>query len=215
MTRLYDGDGNNVPVTVIEAGPCFVAQVKTAESDGYDAIQIAFEDLKARNSTYPLIGHDANAGLSPKRFRREVRLESGEVEGYELGQKITVETFEDIKFCDVIGISKGKGFQGPMKRHGFAGQEASHGVERKHRSPGSIGGRSSNLGTGKPKKGIRMGGHMGAERVTVRALKVLGIDKEKNLLLVQGPVPGPKRGLVVVRKAVRLYKGKARVAQAG
>ena len=215
MTRIYDADGNNVPVTVVEAGPCFVAQVKTAETDGYDAVQLAFEDLKARHSTYPLIGHDAKAGIAPKRFRREVRLEDGGAAGYEAGQEITVEAFADVKFCDVIGTSKGKGFQGPMKRHGFAGQEASHGVERKHRSPGSIGGRSSNLGTGKPKKGIRMGGHMGSERVTVRSLKVIGIDKDKNLLLIQGPVPGPKSGLLYVREATRLYKGKAKIAKAG
>lgn len=215
MTRLYDDDGNNVPVTVIEAGPCYVAQVKTAENDGYDAVQLAFGDKKARNSTFPLIGHDAKAGLTPKRFRREVRLEDGAAAGYEAGQPVTVEVFADVKFCDVIGTSKGKGFQGAMKRHNFAGLEASHGVERKHRSPGSIGGRSSNLGTGKPKKGIRMAGHMGAEQVTVRALKVLGIDKEKNLLLIQGPVPGPKQGLVFIREAVRLYKGKAKIAKAG
>jgi len=215
MTRLYDDGGNNVPVTVVQAGPCFVSQVKTAETDGYDAVQLAFEDLKARHSTCPLIGHDTKAGIAPKRFRREVRLEDGGAAGYEAGQEITVESFADVKFCDVIGISKGKGFQGPMKRHGFAGQEASHGVERKHRSPGSIGGRSSNLGTGKPKKGIRMGGHMGAERVTVRSLKVVGIDKDKNLLLIQGPVPGPKQGLLYVREATRLYKGKAKIAKAG
>lgn len=215
MTRIYDTDGNNVPVTVVQAGPCFVSQVKTSETDGYDAVQLAFEDLKARHSTYPLIGHDAKAGIAPKRFRREVRLEDGGAAAYEAGQEITVEAFADVKFCDVIGTSKGKGFQGPMKRHGFAGQEASHGVERKHRSPGSIGGRSSNLGTGKPKKGIRMGGHMGAEQVTVRSLKVIGIDTKKNLLLIQGPVPGPKQGLLYVREATRLYKGKAKIAKAG
>ena len=215
MTRLYDADGNNVPVTVVQAGPCFVSQVKTAETDGYDAVQLAFEDVKARNSTFPLIGHDAKAGLAPKRFRREVRLEDGGSSGYEAGQEITVEAFDGVVFCDVTGVSKGKGFQGGMKRHGFAGQEASHGVERKHRSPGSIGGRSSNLGTGKPKKGIRMSGHMGAEQVTVRSLKVFGVDKDKNLLLIQGPVPGPKQGLLYVREAKRLYKGKAKAAQAG
>ena len=215
MTRIYDENGANVPVTVVEAGPCFVAQVKTAETDGYEAVQLAFEDIPARNSNFPQIGHDAKAGIAPKRFRREVRLEDGGAAGYEAGQEITVEAFADVKFCDVTGTSKGKGFQGAMKRHGFAGQEASHGVERKHRSPGSIGGRSSNLGTGKPKKGIRMGGHMGAERVTVRSLKVIGIDKDKNLLLIQGPVPGPKQGLLYVREATRLYKGKAKIAKAG
>ncbi|MEM9417760.1 MAG: 50S ribosomal protein L3 [Planctomycetota bacterium] len=214
MTRLYDDEGANVPVTVIEAGPCFVSQVKTQETDGYDAIQMAFEDVKARNSTFQVIGHDAKAGLAPKRFHKEVRLDEAEVAEYEAGQEINVESFESTVFVDVTGTSKGKGFQGGMKRHGFAGQEASHGVERKHRSPGSIGGRSSNLGTGKPKKGIRMAGHMGAEQVTVRSLKVVGVDKEKNLLLVKGPVPGPKQGLIFIREAKRLYKGKAKLAAA-
>lgn len=214
MTRLFDDEGKNIPVTVIQAGPCFVSQLKTSETDGYEAIQIAFGDIKGRNSTFPLIGHDAKAGLGPKRTHREVRLAEGEAAEYELGQEISVEVFESVKFVDVIGTSKGKGFQGPMKRHGFAGQEASHGVERKHRSPGSIGGRSSNLGTGKPKKGIRMGGRMGGERVTVRSVQVVGIDKEKGLLLVKGPVPGANSGLLVVREAVRLYKDKARIAKA-
>ncbi len=214
MTRLYDGDGNNVPVTVIQAGPCYVSQLKTAETDGYEAVQIAFEDVKGRNSTQPLIGHDGKAGIAPKRAHREVRLADGEVEGYELGQELTVEVFDGIQFVDVIGTSKGKGYAGVMKRHNFKGQLASHGVERKHRSPGSVGGRSSNLGTGKPKKGIRMSGRMGNERVTVRSLPVIGVDKEKNLLLVKGPVPGANKGLVVVREATRLYKGKAAQAKA-
>lgn len=215
MTRFYNDEGQNIPVTVIAAGPCLVSQIKTTETDGYDAIQIAFEDIKGRNSTMPVIGHDAKAGLTPKRVHREVRLGEGEAEGYEAGQALTVEIFEGIKFVDVTGTSKGKGFQGAMKRHGFKGQEASHGVERKHRSPGSVGGRSSNLGTGKPKKGIRMAGRMGNERVTVRSLPVVGIDKENNLLLIKGPVPGSNKGLVVIREAVRLYKGKAALAKAG
>ena len=215
MTRLYDDQGVNVPVTVVQAGPCFVSQVKTAATDGYDAIQLAYGDVKARSSTFQLIGHDGKAGLGPKRFHREVRLDEGEAEGFELGQEINVEAFEGVAFVDVSGVSKGKGFQGPMKRHGFGGQEASHGVERKHRSPGSIGGRSSNLGTGKPKKGIRMAGHMGAENVTVRSLKVVGIDKERGLLLIKGPVPGHKQALLYVRQAKRLFKGKAKLAAAG
>ena len=214
MTRLYDDDGKNIPVTIIQAGPCFVSQVKTADSDGYDAIQLAFEDVKGRNSTFQLIGHDAKAGLSPKRFHREVRLGDGEAGEYELGQEINVEAFADTKFVDIIGTSKGKGTQGAMKRHGFKGQEASHGVERKHRSPGSIGGRSSNLGTGTPKKGIRMGGRMGNEQVTCRSVQVVGIDSEKGLLLVKGPVPGANKGLIYVREAKRLYKQKARLAKA-
>ncbi|QDU71776.1 50S ribosomal protein L3 [Mucisphaera calidilacus] len=213
MTRYYDGDGNNVPVTVIEAGPCFVSQIKTEDTDGYHAVQIAYEDIRPSRSTLPEIGHDAKAGVSPKRFRREVRSEEA-VADLELGQSITVEAFESVKFVDVTGTSKGKGTAGVMKRHNFRGQEASHGVERKHRSPGSVGGRSSNLGTGKPKKGIRMAGRMGNERVTVRSLPVVGIDKERNLLLVKGPIPGPKSGLVMVREAKRLFKRKARQLEA-
>ena len=205
MTRLFDKDGVNVPVTVIEAGPCFVSQIKTAETDGYDAVQIAFEDIKGRNSTFPKIGHDAKAGLTPKRVHREFQLD---VEGLELGAELTVELFESVHYVDVVGTSKGKGFQGVMKRHGFGGQEASHGVERKHRSPGAISGNASNCGTGKNKKGIRMAGQMGNERVTVRSLAVVGIDKEKNLILVKGPVPGPNQGLLMIREATRLYKTK-------
>lgn len=215
MTRLYDDDGKNVPVTVIQAGPCVISQVKTGETDGYEAIQLAYEDVRPRNSTMPVIGHDAKAGTTAKRHHREVRLGEGEVENFEAGQALTVEVFDGVKYVDVTGQSKGKGFAGVMKRHGFKGQQASHGVERKHRSPGAIAGRSSNLGTGKPKKGIRMGGHMGDERVTVRSLPLLAIDKERNLLLVKGPVPGPKRGLLMIREAVRLYKRKAQLAAAG
>lgn len=215
MTRLFNEDGSDVPVTVIQAGPCFVSQVKSAETDHYDAIQIAFEDLKGRNSSFPVMGHDAKAGLTPKRFHRELRLDDGDSAEYQLGQTISVENFKEVKFVDVIGTSKGKGFQGAMKRHGFGGQEASHGVERKHRSPGSIGGRSSNLGTGKPKKGIRMGGHMGDERVTVRNLPVVAVDEKNNLLMVKGPVPGARNGLLLIRSAKRLWKRKAAALLAG
>ena len=205
MTRIYDKDGVSVPVTVIQAGPCFVSQIKTVETDGYSAVQIAFEDVKARNSTFPKIGHDAKAGISPKRIHREFDLEA---DGLELGSEVTVELFESVAYVDVTGTSKGKGFQGVMKRYGFSGLEASHGVERKHRSGGSISGRASNLGTGKNKKGIKMPGQMGNERVTVRSLPVVAIDKEKNLLLVKGPVPGSNQGLLTIREASRLYKVK-------
>lgn len=211
MTRLYDASGVNVPVTIIQAGPCYVSQVKTAERDGYEAVQLAFEDAKARNSTMPVIGHDAQAGLTPKRFHREFRVSDGEAGEYELGQDVRVEIFEGVEFVDVAGTSKGKGFAGTMKRHNFKGQLASHGVERKHRSPGSIGGHANNAGkSGKIKKGKKMSGQMGGDRVTVRSLPVVGVDKERNLLLVKGAVPGPKQGLVEVREAVRLYKRKAK-----
>ncbi len=210
MTRFFTEAGENVPVTIIEVGPCFVSQVKSKETDGYDAVQMAFEDVKIRNSTLPVIGHDLKAGIrQPKRFHREVRVNEDELAEFTPGDRLTVESLEGVAYVDVTGTSKGKGTAGTMKRWNFKGQPASHGTERKHRSPGSIGGRASNLGMGKIKKGIRMGGRMGNERVTVRSLEVLGIDKDKNLLLVKGPVPGARQGMVVVREAVRLYKRKA------
>jgi large subunit ribosomal protein L3 len=213
MTRWFTEDGANIPVTVIEAGPCVVTQVKTIETDGYAAVQFGFEDAKVSRVAIPQIAHDAKAKTAPKRFHREFRVDGdGEAEGFELGQSITVADLEGIKFVDVIGTSKGKGFQGVMKRHNFAGLEDSHGVERKHRSAGSIGGHATNLGTGpKPKKGKRMAGHMGAERVTVRSLDVIHADPEKNLLVVKGPVPGPNGGDLYIRPSIRLYKSKARV----
>lgn len=214
MTRIFAEDGKSVPVTVLEVGPCVVTQLRTEETDGYNAVQIAFGDLKARNSTMPMIGHDAKAGTSPKRHHREFRVD--DTSEYEVGQTLDVGTLEGVKFVDVVGTSKGKGFQGGMKRHGFKGQLMSHGVERKHRSPGSIGGHANNAGkSGRIKKGKKMSGHLGAERVTVRSLDVVRAIPEKNLLLVKGPVPGAKQGLVEIRPSVRLYKGKAAAAAAG
>ena len=204
MTRYFTEEGVNIPVTVIQAGPCVVTQVKTEETDGYSAIQIGYEDMNARRSTMPVIGHDHKAGTSPKRFHRELRTEDIDVE---LGDKITVENFEDVPFVDICGRSKGKGFQGGMKRHNFSGLEASHGVKRRHRSVGSIGGHSANLGTGpKLKKGKRMPGHMGDENVTARSLEVVAIDADRHLILVKGTVPGPNNANVFVRPAVRLNR---------
>ncbi len=216
MTRFFMEDGTNVPVTVIEAGPCHVTQVKTTETDGYSAIQIAMEDVKPRRSTMPLIGHDAKAGVAPKRLHREVRMDSDAEAGeYELGQELTVAALEGMKFVDVVGTSKGKGFQGPMKLHNFAGLEASHGVERKHRSAGSIASFATDRGHGaKLKKGKKMAARMGGERVTVRSLDVIKVDPENNLLLVKGPVPGPNTGILYIRAPRRLYKSKAQ-KQAG
>jgi len=215
MTRVYTDQGKQVPVTVIEAGPCYVSQVKTPETDGYAAVQLAYDDVKARRSTMPLIGHDGKAGLTPKRFHREFAMTEDELAELELGKQVTVETFEAIKFVDVSGTSKGKGFQGVMKRHHFKGQLASHGVERKHRSPGSQAGHASDAGgSGGAKKGKKMPGQMGNDRVTVRSLDVIAIDKEKNLILVKGPVPGPNQGYLEIRAAKRLYKSKAELAKA-
>lgn len=203
----------NDPVTLIEAGPCYISQIKTSKDDGYDAVQLGFEDVKARNSTMPLIGHDAVAGLSPKRVRREALLGDDQVGQYELGQPLTVELFEGVRFVDVMATSKGRGFAGGMKRWHFKGQPASHGTERKHRSPGSIGGHSSNAGTGKPKRGQHKAGQFGNKRITERSLQLVGVDKKRNLLMVKGPVPGPNQGLVIVREAVRLSKSKAKYAE--
>ncbi|MEM1027076.1 MAG: 50S ribosomal protein L3 [Planctomycetota bacterium] len=208
MTRLFNEDGTDVPVTVIQAGPCAITQVKTTETDGYDAIQLGFEEIKGRSSTFQLIGHDAKASTAPMRFHRELRLEDGGAAEFELGSQVTAKDFADVPYIDVVATSKGKGTAGVMKRHNFKGKEASHGVERKHRSPGSVGGRSSNLGTGKPKKGIRMAGRMGNERVTVRNLPIVKIDEERGLILVKGPVPGPKDGVVFLRTSVRVWKRK-------
>lgn len=214
MTRVFTDDGKSVPVTAISVGPCIVTQVKRADgADGYSAVQLAYGTMKARNSTMPMIAHDGKAGCGPKRHHREFCVSDEEIEQYEVGQELTLAVLADQKFVDVIGISKGKGFQGTMKRHNFKGFPQSHGTERKHRAPGSISSRSSNAGTGALKKGIRMAGHMGAERVTVRCLDVIRIDVSKNLLLVKGPVPGPARGLVEIRTPRRLGKSKARRAQ--
>jgi len=209
MTRLYDASGKNVLVTIIQAGPCHVSQIKTTATDGYGAVQMAFEDVKPRNSTFPLISHDMKAGLMPKRIHREMRVTENEVSELGLGDALTVDRFDQVQYVDVTGVSKGKGFAGGMKRWGFKGQPASHGTERKHRSPGSVGGRAANLGTGKPKRGIRMAGQLGNVRVTVRSLEVIGRDRKQNLLWVKGAVPGPNRGLLWIRKAVRLSRTKA------
>ncbi len=209
MTRVFDESGKSLPVTVIELGPCYVTQLRTVERDGYTAVQIGFDEVKPRNSTMAMISHDAKAGAPVLRRHCEFRVDEKELASYELGQKLTVKDLADIKYVDVSGVSKGKGFAGGMKRHGFKGQLATHGVERKHRSQGSIGGHANNAGkSGRIKKGKKMSGHMGAERVTVRSLDVVRSDEERNLLLVKGPVPGANKSLVEVRSAVRLYKRK-------
>ena len=211
MSRYFLEDGTNIPVTVVEAGPCVVTQVKTEDTDGYNAVQIGFEDVRPGRATMPIIGHDAKAGTAPKRFHREVRLE--EETELEPGQSLDVSVFEEVMFVDVVGTSKGKGFQGGMKRHNFKGLEASHGVKRRHRSPGSINGHATNLGTGpKLKKGKRMAGQMGNKQITCRSLPVINIDSERNLLLVKGAIPGPNNGMVLIREAKRLNRKKQNAA---
>jgi large subunit ribosomal protein L3 len=216
MTRFFRPDGTNIPVTVIQAGPCVVTQVKTVETDGYAAVQVAFDDMKARNSTQAMIGHDAKAGSAPKRMHREIRLaDDAEAQAFTLGQEITVGALAELKFVDIVGTSKGKGFAGVMKRHNFKGMCATHGTERKHRTPGSIGSHGTDRGHGaKIKKGKRMAGRMGDEQVTVRSLDVVKLDAENNLLLVKGAVPGANDGLLLIKSPGRLYKRKVRI-QAG
>ncbi|MGA2264861.1 MAG: 50S ribosomal protein L3 [Phycisphaerae bacterium] len=207
MTQVYDEAGAVHPVTVVQAGPCSVLQVKTAQTDGYDAVQIGFQDVKAHRATQPQIGHAAKANTAPKRFVRECRLAAPT--DLAVGATLTVEVFEGVVQVDVIGTTKGKGFAGVMKRHHFAGQPASHGTERKHRSPGSISAHATNRGWGGDiKKGKRMAGHMGHVRCTSRNHKLIGIDKENHLLLIQGSVPGANGGFVLIR-ASKTAKNKA------
>ncbi len=213
MTRVFNEKGMSIPVTVIQIGANVVTQVRTPEVDGYAGVQIGAGEIKARNSTMPLIGHDAKAGSAPLRHHSEFRVHDKDLAGYSLGQELTVAALDGVKFVDVIGTSKGKGFQGTMKRHNFKGQQATHGVERKHRSPGSIGGHATNRGhSGKLKKGKRMSGQMGNEQVTVRSLDIVRVDAENGLLLVKGPVPGHNKCWLEVRPAIRLYKSKAKRA---
>jgi len=202
MTQVYDESGKLLPVTVIQAGPCVVTQVKTVETDGYNALQLGYDDVKPSRRKKPQLGIAAKANAAPKRFVREMRLPDDTRPECKLGDSITVSVFTEKEIVDVIGTSKGKGFAGVMKRYGFGGMPASHGTERKHRSPGSIASHGTDRGHGgNLHKGKRMGGHMGHCRVTAKNHKLLAIDQEKNLLVVKGPVPGPADGYCVVRSA--------------
>ncbi len=201
MTRILGAEGLVEPVTVVKAGPCVVLQVKTRETDGYDAVQLGFGDVKPHRSTKQMIGHAGKAKTGPKRFVREIRLQKpAEIA---VGEVITAETFTNnkIEWVDVCGITKGKGFQGAMKRHGFGGLCASHGTERKHRSPGGIGA-DAPRGTGQSvKKGKRMPGHMGHTHVTVNSLRLLKVDLENDIVLIRGSIPGHNGSHVLIRKA--------------
>jgi large subunit ribosomal protein L3 len=196
MTQVFTEEGRAIPVTVIKAGPCRVVQVKTRESDGYAAVQLALG--QARRATKPLTGHYAKAGVEAGRHLVELRTD--DAASYEAGQEIKADVFQPGQHVDVVGVSKGHGFAGPMKRHGFGGLSASHGTERKHRSPGSIGAAST---PSRVFKGIKMAGQLGNERVTVLNLEVVESDPERNLLLLKGAVPGPVGGLVMVRSGVK------------
>ena len=195
MTQVWDEDDNVVPVTVILAGPCTVSQVKTKATDGYEAVQIGFGDIKAKKVNKPMTGHFEKAGVEPMRYLREVRVE--DASQYKTGDKVTVADFADVTAVDVTGTSKGKGFQGTIKRWNFHRGPMTHG-SRNQRKPGSIG---QCAYPARVRKGLHMAGHMGDERVTVKNLKLVRVDEEQNLLLVKGAVPGAKNALVQVRMA--------------
>ena len=202
MTQVYDEAGKLLPVTVIQAGPCVVMQVKMAETDGYNAVQLGFNDVKPSRRKNPQVGHARKADTAPKRFVKEMRLPDEAEPECKVGDSITVSVFAEDKYVDVVGTSKGKGFAGVMKRHGFGGFPASHGTERKHRAPGSISSFASDAGHGgSPKKGKKMAGHMGNRRVTTKNHRLVAIDEEKNLIVVKGSVPGPAGGYCLVRSA--------------
>ena len=195
MTQVWDEDDNVVPVTVIQAGPCTVSQVKTKATDGYDAVQIGFGDITSKHVNKPMAGHFAKAGVEPMRYLREVRVSEGEE--ISCGDQVTVADFADVQTVDVTGTSKGKGFQGTIKRWNFHRGPMTHG-SRNQRKPGSIG---QCAYPARVRKGLHMAGHMGDERVTVKNLKLVRIDAEQNLMLVKGAVPGGKNALVQVRMA--------------
>ncbi len=198
MTQVWDENNRLVPVTVIQAGPCVVTQVRNADLDGYPGVQIAFGAIDPRKVTKPLIGHFAGAGVTPRRHIIELR--TADAAEYTLGQELTVTTFEAGQKVDVTGKTKGKGFAGGMKRHGFKGLGAGHGVQRKHRSPGSIGGCAT---PGRVFKGQRMAGRMGGDRQTTQNLAVYAVDVERGLILIKGAVPGPRGSVVLVRTAAK------------
>ena len=217
MTQIYDPSGDAIPVTVIQVGPCHVLQLRTKDRDGYEAVQLGYLDKPRRLATRPERGHVAKldskrqktraatgivaiskADCEPKRLIREFR---GPVEEYQIGQQLTVGVFEGARAVDVVGISKGRGTAGLIKRHNYRGQRASHGVKKVHRHAGSIG---CNTFPHRVFKGRRMAGHMGHERCTIRNLKVVRVDAENNLLLVNGAVPGPNGGYVIIRQTNKL-----------
>lgn len=199
MTQVWDDAGRLVPVTVVQAGPCVVTQVRTSDSDGYDAVQIAYGAIDPRKVNQPMAGHFAKAGVTPRRHLAELRTtDAGE---YALGQEVTVGVFEAGQKVDVVGTTKGKGTAGVMKRHGFHGVGASHGAHRNHRKPGSIGGAST---PGRVFKGMKMAGRMGHVRKTTQNLTIHAVDADRGLLLIKGAVPGPKGSIVLVKTAAKL-----------
>lgn len=200
MTSIFDENGKNIPCTVIEAGPCVVTQVRTNEVDGYEALQLGFDDKTEKHTVKAEAGHFAKAEVEAGRGLWEFRLNDGEGADLKVGSELKVDIFADVKKADVTGISKGKGFAGTVKRWNFRTQDMTHGNSRSHRVPGSIG---QNQSPGKVFKGKKMAGHMGNERVTVQSLDIVRVDVERNLLLIKGAVPGATNGDVIVKPAVK------------
>ncbi|MBW8035487.1 MAG: 50S ribosomal protein L3 [Planctomycetes bacterium] len=204
MTQVYDDTGKMIPVTVIQAGPCVVTQVKTSKSDGYSAVQMGFNDVKKSRVKNPAAGHAKKANTAAKKFVRECRYFDDKEISQSAGDEVTVDVFgeNEVKFVDVSGISKGKGFAGCMKRHDFGGFPASHGCKRRHRAPGAISSFASDAGHGgNLKRGKRMAGHMGHVRITSRQNQLISVDSELNLLVVKGCIPGPTGGYVEIRSS--------------
>ena len=198
MTQVFDDAGRVVPVTVVKAGPCLVTRVRTPETDGYSAVQLGYGEVNPRKVNQPLRAYLEKHGMTPRRYFLEVR--SGDASEYTLGQEITAEVFDAGQPVDVIGRSKGRGMTGVMKRHGFRGLSATHGTQRKHRSPGAIGGCAT---PSRVFKGLKMAGRHGGARTTVQNLTVHAVDADKGLLLIKGAVPGPAGAVVLVRTAAR------------
>jgi len=208
ITQVYSDNGQLLPATVIQAGPCTVMQVKTADTDGYQAVQMGYEDVKPSRRSKPQAGHAKKAKTTPKKFVREMRLLSDSQCEAKPGDTMTVSVFSKDKYVDVVGTSKGKGYAGVMKRHHFGGMGASHGTERMHRHGGSIGGYGTDRGHGGDiKKGKKMSGHLGDVRITTKNHNVISIDEENNLIVVKGSVPGPAGGYVIVRSSQKNLKG--------
>lgn len=203
MTQIFDDAGNRIPVTVVEVEPNLVVGLRTPEKDGYSAVRLGIGAVKEKHLKRPLKGEFEKNGVEPRRTIREIRVSPEELEGVEVGQTVGVEIFEAGVLVDVTGITQGKGFQGVMKRHGMAGMRATHGTHEARRNPGSIGNRKT---PGRTFKNKRLPGHMGHRRVTTQNLKVVEVDPDNRLLLVRGPVPGPKGALLCIRRAVKGQK---------
>jgi large subunit ribosomal protein L3 len=198
MTQVFDENNRIIPVTVVKAGPCVVTQIRTVEKDGYSAVQLGFGRIDPRKVTKPVGGHFKAAGVTPRKHLMELRTDA--IEGYEIGQELGADVFDAGAEVDVTGTTKGKGTAGVMKRHGFAGLGSAHGTQRKHRSPGSIGGCAT---PGRVFKGLRMSGRMGHVTQTTQNLRVHKVDTENGLLLIKGAIPGPKGSVVLVKTAVK------------